>query len=91
MYSLNFAFLIALIFDNEIGCNPTFSPTALTSNNTSFHFVPVGKTFSTTFSPVAKVRVLCGIASARDAMMVARVAVAFLVDSLGFFKPTFPW
>jgi hypothetical protein len=60
------------------------------SNNMSFHFVLVGRTFSTTFSPVVSVRVLCGITSARGAMMVARVAVVCLVDSLGFFKPTFP-
>jgi hypothetical protein len=91
MYSLNFSFLIALNFDKEIGSNPTFSPIAFTSSNMSFYFVPVGRTFSTTFLPVVSVRILCGIASARGTMMVARVAIACLVASRGFFKPTFPW
>src|SRR5665213_4176754 len=82
---------MALNFDNEMGSKPTFSPTAFTSNNRSFHFVPVGRTFSTTFSPVGSVRVLCDIASARGTMMVARVAVVCLVASLGFCVPKFPW
>ena len=71
MYWLKFVFLIAFNFDNKIGSNPIFSPTAFTSYNMSFHFVPVGRTFSTTFSPVVSVRILCGIASARGTMMVA--------------------
>ena len=91
MYSLKFVFLMALNFDNEIGSKPIFSPTALTSNNMSFYFVHVGRTFSTTFSPVVSVRVLCGTASARGTLMVPRVAVVCLVASLGFLKPTIPW
>ena len=91
MYSLNFDFLIILNFDNKIGSNPAFLPIAFTSNNMSFHFVLVGRTFFTTYSLVANVRVLCGIASARGTMMVAKVVVVCFVASLGYFKPMFPW
>ena len=59
-YLLKFAFLIALNFDNEIGSKLAFKPTAFTSNNMTFHFVLVGRTFSTTFSPVTSVRLCIG-------------------------------
>lgn len=43
MYLLNFFFLIALNFDNQIGwqttCKHAFSPTACTSNNIAFHIL----------------------------------------------------
>ena len=85
IYLLKFAFLIALNFDNEIGSKPAFSPIAFTSNNMSFHFVHVGRTFFTTFSLVVSMRVLCSIALVRGIMMVAKIAIACLVASLGFF------
>jgi hypothetical protein len=58
---------------------PNHHSRQLHSNNMSFHFVPMGKTFFTTFSSFMSVRVLYGIAFARKTMMVARMVVACLV------------
>ena len=91
IYFIKFSFLLALYFDNKIDFYPTFSPTAFMSNNMSFHFVHVGKTFSTTNFPIASLRILSSFASARGTMMLARVAVACIFGTLGFFKPMFLW
>jgi len=55
-----------------------------------FHFVPVGNTICTTFSPDANVLVLWGIASANGTIRVDNVAEAWSVASLGFFVPELP-
>ena len=88
---VKFVFLIALNFDNEIDSKLGFSSTAFMSNNMFFYFVHVGRSFSTTFTPLVRMRALSSIALARGTMVVARVEIACHVASLGFFKPTFPW
>lgn len=77
-------------FDNEIGFITMFALTAFTSNKRSFHFVPMGRTFSTTFIPIG-VYVFCAALCQQETMMVSRVLVACRVASVGFVKPKFPW
>src|SRR5450631_4610078 len=72
MYSANCWFLITLNLDKEMGPHPAMRPTSLMSVNMFFHFVPVGNTICTTFSPDDNVLVLWGIASANGTMMVER-------------------
>jgi putative Ca2+/H+ antiporter (TMEM165/GDT1 family) len=86
---LRFAFLIALILDNEIGSKSTFSPFAFTSNKRSFYFVPMGIAFSTTFAHVASVSV-CAVSINKRKMMVTKVVVFCCVAILGYLKPKFP-
>ena len=70
-----------------MSAHPAMRPTLLMSVKMVFHFVPVGNTISTTFSPDAKIIGFWDIASANDTMTVDKIADAWGVASLGFFVP----
>ena len=83
MCSLKFGFLITFNFEQQNGLQ-----TNLLTNKRSFHFVIERQTFSTTFSHVGSVHVLCSIVSTIGTMMMARIAFVCRVVSLGFFSST---
>ena len=63
--------------------------TAFTSNKRFFHFILMERTFSTTFSPIGNVSVLCYITSTRGIMMVTRGVAAPRLFPLVSINPNF--